>query len=176
MAYEVKVKIKGISDYLQHKRPFEEETSKRSGEIDHSKEAMKATYIDNEVGCYIPSKQIRASLVKASTNFKIKGRMGKTYKDMVNATIEIEPDKIPLGKTEPDYIHQEFVKIQRSQILRDRPAFKKGWEAELKLLVLDDQMPMEILKEIVDYAGKFVGIGDWRPHFGRFEATKFKKL
>lgn len=72
MAYEVKVKIKGISDYLQHKRPFEEETSKRSGEIDHSKEAMKAIYKDNEVGCYIPSKQIRASLVKASTNFKIK--------------------------------------------------------------------------------------------------------
>ncbi len=28
MAYEVRVKVKGISDYLQHKRPFEEDTSR----------------------------------------------------------------------------------------------------------------------------------------------------
>ena len=175
MAYEVKIKIKGIADYLQHKRPFEEDNSRqKSGEVDYSKEAEKSLYFDDEIGCYIPSKQLRAGLVKAAVNFKVKGRMGKTYKDMVNATIEIEPDKIPLGKKTFDYNHQEFVKIQRNQILRSRPAFKKGWEAEFSLLVLDDQMQKEILKEIVEYAGKFVGIGDWRPHFGRFEIVKFK--
>jgi hypothetical protein len=176
MAYEVKVKIRGISDYLQHKRPFEEDTSRqKSGEVDYSKEAEKSMYFDNEIGCYIPSKQLRAGLVKGAVNFKVKGRMGKTYKDMVNATIEIEPDKIPLGKKTFDYNHQEFVKIQRSQILRSRPAFKKGWEAEFSLLVMDDQMQKDILKEIVVYAGKFVGIGDWRPHFGRFELIEFKE-
>jgi len=174
MAYEVKIKIRGICDYLQHKRPFEEEESRqKSGEVDYSKEAEKSLYFDKEIGCYIPSKQLRAGLVKAGVNFKIKGRMGKTYKDMVNATIEIEPDKIPLGKKTFDYNHQEFVKIQRNQILRSRPAFKKGWEAEFNLLVLDDQMQKDILKEIAEYAGKFVGIGDWRPHFGRFEVLKF---
>lgn len=35
-------------------------------------------------------------------------------------------------------------------------------------------MQKDILKEIVEYAGKFVGIGDWRSHFGRFEIVKFK--
>jgi len=175
MAIEVKVKIRGIADYLQHKRPFEEEASrKRSGESDYSKEAENSMYFDDEIGCYIPSKQLRAGLVKAAVNFKVKGRMGKTYKDMVNATVEVEPDKIPLGKKTFDYNHQEFVKIQRNQILRSRPAFKKGWEAEFSLLVLDDQMPKDVLKEIVEYAGKFVGIGDWRPHFGRFEIIGFK--
>lgn len=175
MAYEVKVKVRGIADYLQHKRPIEEDNSRqKSGEVDYSKEAEKALYIDDEIGCYIPSKQLRASLVKGAVNFKVKGRMGKTYKDMVNATVEIEPDKIPLDKKTFDYNHQEFVKIQRNQILRSRPAFKKGWEAKFTLLVMDDQMQKDILKEIIEYSGKFVGIGDWRPHFGRFEVVSFK--
>lgn len=175
MAIEIKVKIKGISDYLQHKRPFEEDNSRqKSGEIDYSKEALNSLYFDDEIGCYIPSKQLRASLVKSAVNFKVKGRMGKTYKDMINATIEVEPDKVPLGKKTFDYAHQEFVKIQRNQILRNRPAFKKGWEVEFNLLVLDDQMPKDVLKEILVFAGRFVGIGDWRPHFGRFEVIKFK--
>lgn len=174
MAKEIMVRIRGKCDYLQHKRPLDEkETSKRSGEVDHSEDWKTAIYSDEEVGCYIPSKQIRASLVKGSTNFKIKGRMGKTYKDLVNATLEIDPDKIPLGKKEPDYVHEEYVRVQRNQILRNRPAFKKGWEAEFTLLVLDEQMPLEKLREILEYCGSFVGIGDWRPHFGRFEVVEF---
>lgn len=174
LAKRVAVGIRGSCDYLQHKRPLEaEDTSKRSGEIDHSKEWKTAVYSDKENGCYIPSKQLRASLVKGAVNFKIKGRMGKTFKDLVNATIEIDPDKVPLGKKEPDYIHEEFVKIQRNQILRRRPAFEKGWKAKFTLLVLDDQMPLDKLKEILEYSGSFVGIGDWRPHFGRFEVVKF---
>jgi len=176
MAKEIRVRIKGTCDYLQHKRPLEEEdTSKRSGEVDHSKDWETAVYSDSETGCYIPSKQIRASLVKGAVNFQIKGKGKKTFKDLVNATVEIDPDKVPLGKKEPDYVHKEFVKVQRSQILRSRPAFKKGWEAEFTLLVLDEQMQPDMLKEILDYSGGFVGIGDWRPHFGRFEVVEFKE-
>lgn len=176
MAKQLKVRIRGTCDMLQHKRPLnDEDTSKRSGEVDHSKDWEKAVYRDPEIGCYIPSKQLRASLVKAGVNFKIKGRMGKTFKDLINATVEVDPDMIPLDKKKPDYVHQEFVRVQRAQILRERPAFKKGWEAKFTLLVLDDHMQVDRLKEILQYAGSFVGIGDWRPHFGRFEVVSFGK-
>jgi len=171
MAKEVRVKIRGTCDYLQHRRPLEEEDdSKRSGEIDHSKDWETAVYLDPEIGCFIPSKQLRASIVRSAVNFKISGKGGrKTFKDLINATIEVEPDKIPLGKEKPDYVHEEWVRIQRNQILRRRPAYKKGWEVEFTLLILDEQMPAERLKEILEYAGRFVGVGDWRPHFGRYE-------
>lgn len=178
MAIEVKVKIEGISDYLQHKRPFEEDETlkKRTGEIDYSKEAEKTVYRDEDLGCYIPSKQIRACLVKAGATFKVTGGRGRTFKNMINAVIEVEPDKIPLKKKNFDYVHQEFVKLRGSdQILRSRPAFEKGWEAEFSLLILDEeQIPVKIMKQIAEYGGKFVGIGDWRPHFGRFEVVEFK--
>ena len=174
MAKEITVKIRGTCDYLQHKRPAEEvDKSQRSGEVDYSEEWKATLYHDEEVGCYIPSKQLRAALVKAAVNFKIKGKMGKTFKDLVNATIELDPDKISLYKDEPDYVHEEWVKVQRNQIMRKRPAFKKGWEINFTLLVLDEQTPTERLREILEFAGKFVGIGDWRPHFGRFEIIEF---
>lgn len=180
MAIEVKVKIKikGISDYLQHKRPVEDDSDslKKKGSIDYSKEAEKSVYSDEEIGCYIPSKHLRGCLVKAGTAFKITGQGQKTFKDLINATIEIEPDKIPLNKDTCDYTHSEWVKIKnRDQIMRFRPAFKKGWEAEFKLLMLDEErLPKKALEEILSYAGKFVGIGDWRPHFGRFEVVSFE--
>jgi hypothetical protein len=39
---------------------------------------------------------------------------------------------------------------------------------------LDEQLPVSAIKEILDYAGK-VGLGDYRPRFGRFIVTEFKE-
>ncbi len=176
MPAEVKVRIRGISDYLQHKRPFEEDDKtlqKRTGEVDYSKEVEKTIYREDDIGCYIPSKHIRACFVQAGSSFKAGGM--RTYKKMLNAVIEIDPDRIPLKKKTYDYVHKEFVKLQGNQVLRFRPAFEKGWEAEFKLIILDEeQIPVDVMKQIAEYAGKFIGIGDWRPHFGRFEIVEFK--
>ena len=176
MAVEVKVKIKGISDYLQHKRPFEEDDKalqKRTGEVDYSKEVEKTVYREDDIGCFIPAKHLRACMVQAGSAFKLKGN--QTYRRMLNAVVEVDPDRVPLKKKNFDYVHKEFVKLQGNQVLRYRPAYTKGWEAEFKLLILDEeQIPVDVAKQILEYAGKFVGIGDWRPHFGRFEVIKFK--
>jgi hypothetical protein len=32
------------------------------------------------------------------------------------------------------------------------------------------------VKEILDYAGRFVGIGDYRPKYGRFQVTQWNKV
>jgi hypothetical protein len=46
------------------------------------------------------------------------------------------------------------------------------------LIVDEDEMPIETLKEIFDVAGRSVGIGDFRPAkggpFGRFMITRFE--
>jgi len=176
MERQIRVKIRGIADYLQHRPTMEpEDNVRKSGEIDYSNEWQKSMYFDDEIGCYIPAEQIKASLVQAGKSFRIKGRMGKSYKDFVKATVFIDPNRIPLGKKEPDYIHEAFVVIQRNQVLRRRPAFKKGWEAEFNLVVLDEQIGTDRLKQIIEYAGKFCGIGDWRPDYGRFEIVEFEE-
>jgi len=176
MERQIRVKIRGVSDYLQHRPTLESEDNvRRSGEVDYSEEWKKAMYFDDEVGCYIPAHQLKASMVEAAKSFRIRGRMGKSYKDFVKATVFIDPGRIPLGKKEPDYIHEAFVTIHGNQVLRRRPAFKKGWEVEFGLIVLDEQIGTDRLKQILEHAGKFCGVGDWRPDFGRFEVVEFNE-
>lgn len=178
MAVEVKVRIRGTSDYLQHRRNPEDESDsvKKKNVVDYSKDADKALYLDEKIGVYIPSKHIRGALVESGKNFIVKGLVN--YKKIVDSTTEIDPDKIPIGKKTYDYKHQEFGRIPPktgSSVMVSRPAFRKGWEAEFTILVIDeDRLPIKVLKEVLEFAGKFVGIGDWRPHFGRFEVVEFK--
>lgn len=181
----VEVRIRGTVDYLQHRRPpkseeEKEEGSRTSGEIDYSKDAEKATYRDDGIGCYIPAKQIQACLIKSGVDFKIKGKSRKTYKDRMNAAIVVEPDKIPFSpkKDKPDYNHEDWGKIPPrtgSMVWISRPAYKMGWEADFRMLVLDDQIPLKMLREILANAGQFYGIGDWHPRYGRFEVLQFKE-
>lgn len=183
MPREIKVRIRGTSDYLQNRRPpesEEEESNRRSGEIDHSKDWEKAVYRDDKLGCYIPSKHLEASLVKSGTDFKIKGRSRKTYKDRMKAAVIVDPDMIPFSppKKDPDRIHEDWGKIPPrtgSMVWICRPCFNKGWEAEFTFLILDDQIPLNTLKEILVNSGQFYGIGDWIPKYGRFEVVEFEE-
>jgi len=56
-----------------------------------------------------------------------------------------------------------------------RPLFKE-WVANFKLMVLDDTLPLEMLREILERAGTTIGIGDYRPKYGLFEVMKFEEI
>lgn len=184
-ARRIEVRIRGVSDMLQNRRPpkseEEKESNRRSGEIDHSKDWEKATY-RNKDGCYIPSKHIEASLTESGKDFKIKGIRGgrKGYQDRMKAAVIVEPDEIPFSppKKKPDRIHEDWGKIPPrtgSMVWICRPCYNKGWEAEFDLLVLDDQIPLTTLKDILINSGQFIAIGDWIPKFGRFEVIEFNE-
>jgi len=42
------------------------------------------------------------------------------------------------------------------------------------LNVLDDQISVDTVQEVLALAGKTVGIGDYRPRFGRFRVSQFE--
>lgn len=52
------------------------------------------------------------------------------------------------------------------------------WAGELSITVFDETIPKDLVEETVDYAGIFIGVGQFRPEnqgsFGRFQATKWK--
>ena len=58
-----------------------------------------------------------------------------------------------------------FVKrarIGQSKHIRVRPRFD-NWAAQGELLVTDEQITENILRDILEMAGKYKGLGDWRP-------------
>jgi len=67
-------------------------------------------------------------------------------------------------------------KIGGKRHIRVRPRFD-NWSTSGDLMILDDQITRKVLGEILERAGRFKGLGNWRPGaptpgpFGTFEAT-----
>lgn len=88
---------------------------------------------------------------------------------------------VPAGQTKPskdwDYLDRRRVTVQRSAITRTRPAFQPGWAATVILSVLTPEyIDPSFLLDVLGAAGRLVGVGDFRPTFGRFAVTDFQRL
>lgn len=79
--------------------------------------------------------------------------------------------------TEWDYLDRRRVTVQRAAITRVRPAFHPGWSATVILSVLTPEyIDQALLVDVLGAAGRLVGVGDFRPTFGRYSVTAFNRL
>ncbi len=171
---KVKVEIKGIAPLLINKYVMQAEgqTTRKKTNYVPEEEAEKRVYRNKDGKCFIPWKNIKASMSKAAVDFKMSGR--KSYKDYVKAGIFSDDMEIPLTPSEY-IIHEEPVCIQGSMVPSWRPKFE-NWSCLFIIDVVDDMIDLTALKEILESAGKYKGLGSYRPEFGRFEVTKFEKV
>ncbi len=168
----IKVRIKGLRPYLQHRFVMEDQkgTKKKKKTYDPKEEAEKAAYRNKEGMLYIPARQVEAAMIKAAVDFKYEGK--KSYKEIIKAACFIEPQEIKINPQKYE-IDEAAVVIQRSRILRWRPRFD-NWSAEFELTSIDPNLDIEVALEILKSAGRFKGIGDDRPRYGRFEIEVIK--
>lgn len=64
--------------------------------------------------------------------------------------------------------HRASVAVGTSRVMRTRPIIY-DWEAMVILKWDDSQVDLAQVKDAVTIAGRQIGVGDWRPKFGRFE-------
>lgn len=181
-----KVSIKGLVPILQARHPSpeeEKEIAKRQGSKT-SKIKVKAltddeafemhAYKNKDGKFYQPSEMIESAMTKAAVNFKMEGK--KSFKDVTKGGIIVNPIEI---------IHnnQDFGMDARwgrnpntgGAIWVVRPICEK-WSLDFTIdLLQDERISSETLEEILTYAGLYVGIGAWRPKFGRFMITNFEE-
>lgn len=189
--YSVNVSIIGVAALMQHRFPLPDlstmaKGSKRStGSIDYTQEWHEYFYADSS-GIYQPSAHIIGAMTKAAASFKISGKRGKSYKDLIQSSIVVTPDRIPhnvqvpaeldADADKPLYLDVRPVVVQRARVVRVRPTFREGWRLMFVIEVIDDEVHPDTLQEILAHAGKAVGIGDFRPRFGRFRVESFEAI
>jgi len=101
----------------------------------------------------------------------------KSAYDLMKAILLVTPNLVSFGKKKWDFEDARRVVVQRSGITRVRPAMSEGWTLKFQVTVLDGSYVDEhFLYDLISSAGKFNGLGDFRPQFGRFNVTHFKRL
>lgn len=127
-------------------------------------------YWTDKLGAFIPSDNIERCIQLGAQ----KSRLGKDAQAVVfcsEAEIKIEYSG-PRDKDkmfgDPRFTLRKGVALQRSRIIRIRPMIPTGWILSFAL-EFDDTILNEknLIKAMVD-AGALIGLGDWRPKFGRF--------
>ena len=68
-----------------------------------------------------------------------------------------------------DFTHTIGVKVGMAKVMRTRPMFRR-WSFKAIAQYDPDVLNLRDVEEIAGDAGKLVGLGDWRPKHGRFEA------
>lgn len=99
----------------------------------------------------------------------------KSALDLFKAGVIVTTEYATLGVTDWDYIDRRRVVIQRSAVTRERPAMLAGWEATFEIMVLTPEyIAQDMLHAVIANAGRLVGLGDFRPTYGRFAVIKYE--
>ena len=190
---ELTVKITGISPLLMHSdrsvnkldpdvKAHSKLTSKKSKTEDDllaiaRSEYMLGLYVDDDFGVCLPTINIRSALIEGA-------RQNKRGKDIETGTIILEQN-VALdykGPKDPEklfqtraFVYCKSVVVQRNRVMRYRPRFNE-WSCKVTIQYDPKKISEEDLLYSFDCAGRYVGIGDFRPNkkgnFGRFEVAK----
>jgi hypothetical protein len=132
-------------------------------------EHLGSLYFDPDVGPYLPGDNIWRALYDAAK----KRKMGPRIKEGVIITSDVNPLSYQgprdTGKlwADENFRLMASVKVSTSRIMRCRPLFRE-WTAQAEGILDTEQLDLADLKAIAETAGQLVGIGDWRPRYGRF--------
>jgi len=176
------VEIKGVTPLLQNRfagaDEVAEKSTKRKAETTKENDVNNTIYKMPDGTIYQPADSIKQSLIEAGKAFKKgKSNLSKTFASFLMFDI----DAIP-------HLNQEWVTDRRAvvipsthgRVMRNRARFDK-WSLRFEVISLDDdEINQSQLHDALDYAGNYVGIGDYRPQkkgmFGRFITTYIKEV
>lgn len=179
--YRVEVTIQGTADLLFHRWNCEAVEAKakaaKGSAAKKSDDVESYVYRNKEGELCIPGEYLRQAIIAASKFRQDPRSPRKSAQDLVKAAVISLTPLASLGMTRWDYEHRCRVQVQRSGITRVRPAINAGWRVDIILLVnLPEYVSPDFLHGLVVDAGRLIGIGDFRPSYGRFHVTHFEVL
>jgi hypothetical protein len=180
MTQKIKVTIEGTTPILFNRFrdvAIEGKSKKRTGAMAESDVEDKLYIQDGKT--QLPATYLRNSIVEASKQFKIVGKGKSTYSKLIASTVDIEPFYIELDADKYEIFRISAVNpMTKGRMMTERPKYN-NWKASFEIILNDDAVPVSVLNEVLEHAGKYVGVGDWRPEkkgmFGKFMISEFKK-
>jgi hypothetical protein len=188
--YIVRAVLVGVSDLLFHRWNVEGvEAKSRAAKGSKAKKTddLESYVYRNDVGqLCVPGEYVRQAIIHAAKFRQDPRSPRKSAMDLFKAGVVTLTMLAPVNANgEPvqakpqawDYEHRCRVMVQRDGITRTRPAMKTGWTITVDVLVnLPEYIPVDVLHDVFVNAGRLIGIGDFRPSYGRFAIARFEGL
>ncbi len=144
-------------------------------------QADQSLYRDEDGNLIIPQPNLFKCLIEGGRFFKAgKSKITTMKSSLLPACMAIDPINIPLLHNEPWTVDTRPVRIPSTggRILRHRPLFE-DWKLQFTVDLDTDIIGKKLYREIVDAAGKRIGLGEFRPDckgpYGRFKVTEWKE-
>jgi hypothetical protein len=181
MPYQASVTVSGAADFLFHRWNNEAVEAKskaaKGSKAKKTDDIESFVYRDDDGNLAIPGEYLRMAIIGAAKFRQDPRSPRKSAMDLFKAAVISITPLASLGTKEWDYEDRRRVVIQRSAITRTRPAMKAGWKAVFDLQVnIPEYVDPNVLRETIEVAGRLIGLGDFRPTFGRFGIIGFSVL
>lgn len=151
-------------------------TSKRiKTDADHEEVArlewLGGFYLDADVGPYVPGENIERCLFDAAkiTRSGQKVKQGLFITSNTNPLAYTGPRDVNGLWPDANFRFVSTVKVTTSRVVRTRPRFR-DWSVQADILLDENILSLRDLQDIAATAGTRIGLGDYRPRFGRFTA------
>lgn len=176
--YVVSILAEGVAAILFHawncEAVAEKSTAKKGSSQKKTDNVESYVYRNDAQELCIPGEYFRMSIINAAKFTQDPRSPRKSAMDLFKAGLASLTELCSLGSDKWDFIDQRRVMVQRNGITRSRPAMYAGWKARMEFQVLlPEYITPHLLNETVARAGRLVGVGDFRPTYGRFQINEF---
>ena len=181
------VTLKSLSPYSQSKLNTAPSFERESKDAYEKRTWMEKAHVGPKGTLVIPAMSIKAALTEAAKYSKQQipgqGKATWTAKFKAGITIMEDPDT-GIELTENDFVdvhcdaQGKTGSMASSRVMRRFPQVPE-WEAKFDIWILDPIITQDVLAEMLNVAGMFIGIGRWRPAMsggmnGRFQVAKLE--
>ena len=179
-------KIKGISPYSQSKNVTDGKLPKETHD-DHEKRTWRERLHVNSEGCVIiPPMALKNCIAEAAKylSIQIPGRGKATFTKHIEAgTLVTDPIVLPLKKDEVPgewfFVPSDGKRGGAKRVNKCFPVIHE-WGGEFTIYVFDETVTKDVLIQHLEEAGKFIGIGRFRPRnngfYGRFAVVSVEEI
>lgn len=167
--YSVEAMIEGVAPVLFNRRvrsPDDKSPTPNTVAL-QMEEAREKVYRDAE-GLFWPGWNLKKAISEGAKRADLKLKRA-SLGTLLLASVFIDPEP-RFGQSDLT-IHEVLGRIPPrtgSQVIIRRPMLAPGWTLRFRATVLDDRHVPDLLRMAVESAGLAVGIGSWRPEYGRF--------
>ena len=181
LPYRVEVTIEGVAAISFHRWSVESVEAKsaaaKGSKAKKTDDVESYLYRDAAGDIAIPGEYLRQAIIAAAAYRQDPRSPRKSAKDLYKAAIISLTDLASTGSKEPDFLDRRRVCVMRAAVTRVRPALNAGWSAAFQLMIqTPEYISPQTLNAVIADAGRLVGVGDFRPSYGRFVVTSFTVL